>query len=492
MSGKILLTGGHVVTLDDVLGDFPVGAVLIEDGTIVAVGQAADISAPDAEVIDATDTVVIPGMVDTHRHASMSLTRGLGLDQDLIHFLSNTYLRWFPATSVEDMKLSALVGALEALDSGVTTIMDTCEAFHTPEHAEAELQGLKESGIRSFYCFGMGQDRYGDHAAGTPGWEARFAHVKRLLAENSDKDALTQIALQTSIVGSVPWHNTAAELKWAKQEGLLSCTHSCGMMNSEATKDILQRADHDLLIPGHVYIHCTNLTAQELDLIAESKGKLSLAMESDMQMGMGVPPLRRSIERGINPSLSIDTATAIAPDLLSQMRIALQTQRMLDHCEQQRSGAVSMKCEYGVRDALVWGTRNGAEAVGLGHRIGTLSPGKRADVVTISNKRFLSPSAYPLGTAIMHSNGADIDTVIVDGHIRKRDGKLVGHDLDEIRSQAKAGLGRIMENLKGMRPEMNFEERKEYFKVVERVYRDNVLRSYKDGATALTGWVTPA
>lgn len=149
MTGKYLITGGHVVTLDDSLDYYANGAILVEDGNIKAVGRADEMTAPDAELVDASEGVVIPGMVDTHRHVSMSLTRGIGVDQHLWHFLANTYTRWLPATGVEEMRTSALVGALEAIESGVTTIMDTCESFHSPDHAEAELQGLKDSGIRN-------------------------------------------------------------------------------------------------------------------------------------------------------------------------------------------------------------------------------------------------------------------------------------------------------------------------------------------------------
>lgn len=111
---------------------------------------------------NSSEGVVIPGMVDTHRYVSMSLTRGIGIDQHLWHFLSNTYTWWLPATGVEDMYLSAPVGSLEAIASGATTTMDTCESFHSREHAEAELQGLRDSGIRAFFCYGMGASQHGD------------------------------------------------------------------------------------------------------------------------------------------------------------------------------------------------------------------------------------------------------------------------------------------------------------------------------------------
>ncbi|KAK7430759.1 hypothetical protein QQZ08_002803 [Neonectria magnoliae] len=174
MSEKYLFVGGYVgyvATLDNSIGAFYQGAVLAEDGIIKAVGKAEDFSAntTDAELIDTTNGVVTPGIVDIHRRTSMSLTRGLGADQSLFHFLSNTYMRWLPATSVEDMYTATLVGALEALDSGVTTIFDSCESLHSGIHSDAELQGLRDSGIRAIFYFGTSQDSYGEYPGGEAG-----------------------------------------------------------------------------------------------------------------------------------------------------------------------------------------------------------------------------------------------------------------------------------------------------------------------------------
>ncbi|CAG8167321.1 unnamed protein product [Penicillium salamii] len=477
MTGKYLFKGGFVVTLDDSLGDFPFGSVLVEGGIITAVGHADDIHCPDAEVIDATDGVIIPGMVDTHRHASMSLTRGLGADQSLFHFLSNTYLRWLPATSVEDMELSAMVGGLEAINSGVTTIMDTCESFHSDGHADAEFEGLKKSGVRAFFCFAMSDGAYGDAPTGRDGWEARLEHIQRL-RRSTTPDSLVQIGMAISQPGTVPFDFTKKELSFAEDNGLLSCSHSCAIENSIITKDIEDRAQHDLLIPGHVYIHCTNLTKREIDLIAKSGGKISVATETEMQMGMGVPPIRACIESGINPSLSIDTSTAVAPDLLSQMRLALQMQRCLDNDAIHKTRQVPLECQFGVRDALIWGTRNGAETVGKINEFGTLTPGKQADIVMITSRNALSASAYPLATAVLHSSPADVDTVMIKGEIKKRDGKLTGLDVAEIRLKAKAGLKRIMDQLPNMRPEMTPDEVRQYLLSAENMTRANLAKAH--------------
>ncbi|KAF4943305.1 hypothetical protein FSARC_14953 [Fusarium sarcochroum] len=490
MPGKYLFIGGHVTTLDDSIGDFPQGYVLVEDGIIKAVGKASDLGsdATDAEVIDSTDGIVIPGMVDTHRHVSMSLTRGLGADQALFHFLSNTYLRWLPATGVEEMYTSALVGALEALDSGVTTILDSCESFHSGSHADAELQGLKDSGIRAFYCFGMSEDQYGEHAAGEEGWKARLTHIKNLRFQNEGADNLVQIGLALSQPGTIPFGKTKTEIEFAHSLGMLCCSHSCGVVNSMVTKDIEERHHHDLLLPGHVYIHCNSFSPNEIKLVAESGGKVSIATESEMQMGMGLPPLRYCIEHGLKPSLSIDTSAAVAPDLLSQMRLALQLQRCLDHHAIQQRGKVPSDVEYTVRDALIWGTRNGAEAVGLGDKIGTLTPGKKADIVFISNKRHISPSAFQLGTAVLHSTAADVDTVMVGGQIKKRNGSLIGQDMEAIRAKAKTGLQNIMENLKNVPPEMTKEEVEKYIIDAERSTRAMLAKAY-EGKDVANDWM---
>ncbi|KXH68390.1 hypothetical protein CSAL01_00263 [Colletotrichum salicis] len=442
MSGKYLITGGHIFTLDDSVGDFDNDAILVENGIIKAIGKASEISAPDAEVIDATEGVIIPGMVDAHRHVSMSLTRGIGVDQHLWHFLSNTYTRWLPATGVEEMYTSALVGALEAIESGVTTIMDTWKSFHSAEHAESELQGLKDSGTRAFFCYGMS----GDHTWG------------KMVGEDSG-EGLVRVALQLSQSGTTPFAWMNDEVKLAQDKGLLCCL----------PLERRTRLQPDERLGGQ--------GGYVMSLISETGGKIVLSPDTDIRMSMGFPPLRLALAHGLNPALSIDTSSAVPPDLLSQMRLQLQR--------------VSLKMDFGVRDALVWGMRNGAEAVGLGDKIGTLKPGQRADIVVITNKRALSGSANPLGTAVRHSTSADIDLVMVDGKILKRDGKLVGVDVDSIRAKSREGLRRIQANLRSMRPEMSPEEIRNFFLQGEKAHRVNVANAYAQG-TQVADYLRPA
>ncbi|KAJ5181232.1 Metallo-dependent hydrolase [Penicillium cf. griseofulvum] len=465
--------------MDDMLGDFPNGAVLVENGIIKAVGNADDLVVPDAEIIDAKGGVIMPGMIDTHRHTFLSLMRGVSLNGSLFEFLSVAYKKIMPAMSLEEMRLSCLVGGLEAIDNGVTTILDPGDGCTTPKFADACLKGLSDSGIRGFWCYGMSDDAYDEAAKGKAAHEARLIHVDKLrkLHLMSDNNLL-QVGLSISHPGTVPFNQMATEIRFADQRKMLCCSHSAALKGSVLTKGLEERADHGLMLPGHVYIHCTNLTSHEIKLIAETGGKIAIAPETEMQMGMGIPPFRLCIDNGLNPSISIDTSSAVAPDLLSQMRLALQMQRCLDHEASHAKGQVSLHVDLTVRDALVWGTRNGAEALGLADKVGTLTPGKRADVVFISSKRWLTPAADPLGTILTHSTGADIDTVMVDGEVRKRNGQLVGVDVDQIRADAATGFQRIVERLGDMQPPMEREQLREFLIASERSTRSNLAKAY--------------
>ncbi|KAH9860731.1 hypothetical protein J1614_012063 [Plenodomus biglobosus] len=481
MSGKYLITGGLVVTLDDSLGDFENGAILIEDGVIKAVGRAEDIAADGAEVIDATEGVVIPGMVDTHRHLSMSLMRGISIDRNVWGFVMDAFQRFFPSIDVEDMRMATLIGGLEAIESGTTTIMNPSDSGNSPEHAEAELQGLRESGIRGFHCYGMGGAPYGDATAGKAGWDARMQHAKKLIQEDSPNE-LARVGLHLSMSSTVPFSWLKEEIKFGHDNGLFTVSHSSTICGTDFTRDLEIRKDMECMLPGHLYIHCPNILDHEMASIAETGGKVALVPDSNVQLGMGYPPLRKAIAHGLKPALSTDSSCTAPPDMMSAMRSQLATQRGLDHHAVHLTKQPSIDMGFVVRDALIWGTRNGAEALGLSDKIGTLTPGKRADITVITNKRRLSASANPLGTAVMHASPADVDLVMIDGKIRKRDGQLVGIDVADIRARARKAWGRIHEKLQKQCAEAGPEEIWEFIRQAEKGHRANVADAYSSGS----------
>ena len=489
MTGRYLITGGYVATMDKILGDIPDGAVLIENGLIKAVGPASDFSSVEAEIIDADGGVIMPGMVDTHRHTCAGLQRGIAADQSLLQLISNAFQRYFPPMGAEDLHTACLVGALEALDCGVTTILDCCEVCKSYEHAEANMRALVDAGIRGFFSYGMNDEEYPGIEAGDLAHAARLRDVAKLHAAGTD---LVQVAMGLSHPGTLPFTHTAEEIRFAEERGMLCCSHTGAIKHTPLNKGIRERADLGLMLPGHVYIHCTSLTDQEWKLVGETGGKVSIAPETEMQMGMGLPPFRACLDHGIDISLSTDTLHAGSPDLLSQMRLGLQMQRCLDNEAAFAKGIFPMRIGLSVRDALVWGTRNGADALSLGSQIGTLTPGRKADVVVITLKRALSPSSYPLGTTVMHATGADVDTVLVDGKIRKRHGQLVGHDLSAIKARAKEAFDRINEAMETLPAEMTEEETLELFFMTERSANINFAKAYENGlpetASGRTSW----
>lgn len=467
-----------MATMDDSVGEFDHGAVLVEDGVITAVGRADELPAtPDVQVIDTTDGVAIPGFVDTHRHTSLSLFRGIATDQSLMRFLPNCYQRWLPAVDVEGIHTASFVSALEAINSGVTTVLDCVEAPSSRQHAEANLQALKDSGIRGFFCYGMSDGQYEGCSHGRAAWDAHLAHLDDMYRLRNDHQ-LVRVGLQTSHPGLVPFEQTEKEIRFGQERGMLTCSHTAPFMNTNLHNGVKELADNGLLLPGHVHIHCTSLTNHEMGLLAASGGKVSIATETEIQMGMGVPPIRASIEHGIKPTLSTDTTSIVAPDYLAQMRLALQLQRFLDNDAAHASRRAPTRIDLGVRDVLAWATRNGADAVGMADQIGTLTPGKRADLIFISSKRFLSTSAFPLGTAILHSSSADVDTVMIDGVIRKRAGQLIGYNLESIRAKANAGLQRVMAKLPDLQPEITGQELDRFLHDAERLTRANLAGAY--------------
>ncbi|HKR90396.1 MAG TPA: amidohydrolase family protein [Phenylobacterium sp.] len=481
MNRTFLFTGGFVATMDDTVGDFADGAVLVDNGVIKAVGPASEFHGVDADVIDAGGGVIMPGMIDTHRHTCAAILPGVGADHSLLQLINNAFVRYFPPMSADDLYVTSLVGALEAIDNGVTTVLDCCEVCKSFEHAHANMQALVDSGIRGFFSYGMNDEQYpGDVAAGAPAHAARLADVARL---HDTGTSLMQVAMGLSHPGTVPFEETETEIRFAQRRGMLCCSHTGATKHTVLNNGVRERADRGLMLPGHVYIHCPSLTHREWQLIADTGGKVSIAPETEMQMAMGIPPFRACMDHGVKVSLSTDTVHCGSPDLLSQMRLGLQLQRCLDNEKALDQGIVPTRIELGVRDALIWGTRNGADALGLESQIGTLAPGKTADIVVVKRKRAFVPSSYPLGTTVLHANGGDVDTVMIAGEIRKRDGVLVGIDLDALRDRAKQTFDRLNEEMSKLPPEMSEAELDELLVTTERTARINFARAYLDASS---------
>ncbi|GEB50079.1 amidohydrolase family protein [Streptomyces cacaoi] len=438
-----LVTGGHVITMDEEWGEVPEGAVLIEDDRIVAVtGRAEEFDGVDAERVDAAGGTVLPGLIDSHRHTWLSLLRGVSADQSLVEFLATTFHGTGALLGADELGIASTVGALDALDSGITTVLDCCDCVDSPAHADAAVTALRAAGIRFVYAYGM--QEYDVRPPAFTSHAQRLADARRVREEHFPSDAGPgRMAMLYGDFGLSPFADTAAEIRTADELGILGASHTGAATGSVLLRGLRELDDHGLLRPGHLHIHCPALTDREWRLLAGSGGRVSIAPETEMQMGMGRPPFRAALDHGLAPALSTDIVCVGSGDLFAQMRLALQMQRCLDHEVTHRSGAVPLSVGLGVRSALTWATRNGADALGLGSQIGSLTVGKKADLVVVAPRMDLVRPSHRAGTVVLHSSAADVRTVLVDGRYRKRDGRLVGQDLAAVRRRANSALDRI-------------------------------------------------
>ncbi len=442
MSDRVLLRGGYVLSMDEALGELPSGDVLIEDDAIAAVG--AHLEVKDAESIDVSGHVVMPGFVDTHRHTWQTPFRGVCADWTLEDYFRGIRMSISPNCSAEDVYAGNFVGALEALDAGVTTILDFSHCNNTPEHADAAVQGLRDAGIRAMFAYGyfpapMPEPAFTEH-------EQRLADARRLREHTlSSDDELVTMGVALTEVGLLPFEQTIAEARSAAELGVPSVLHTGCTWGSLVTEGIPELDHHGLLTSTQVHVHCNTLDERNFRRLAENDCKVSSSPETEIQMGMGHPVIRRALEMGLRPSLSCDVMSCNSGDMFSQMRLGLQFERCMRNDGFNVRNLMPDRLDLTVRDALRWGTANGAHAMGLEGRVGSLTPGKQADVIVIGGRRLnMVPMADPVGCLVAQANCANVRHVLVAGRFVKRDGELVGLELERALTLAEASCERVL------------------------------------------------
>lgn len=407
-SGRVLLKGGCVLSLDPGVGDFESADVLIEGSKIAAVKPG--LTASGAEVIDATNTIVMPGFVDTHRHMWEGQLRSIlpnGLLSDYTRDITGSARSVFRP---EDAHAGNLVSALGAINAGVTTVLDWSHIGNSPEHTDAAIQALRETGIRAVYGYGGG--------AGGP--RNQFPQDIRRLRKQyfSSNDQLLTLAMATGPV--------ADHWSLARDVGAPITLHVNG------ANQLLSLAK--VMGPDVTYIHCTNLTEAEWQLIAKSGGHVSIACAIEMEMGHGVPPIQQALDHGIRPSLSLDVETEMPGEFFTQMRSVFTLQRMMLLARQRAGDAAAAKAKLlTVREVVEFATVVGAKVNGLEGNVGTLTPGKEADIITLRMDQInVMPVNNAYGAVVLGMDSSNVDTVLIGGVARKRNGKLVGVDLDRV------------------------------------------------------------
>lgn len=404
---RTLITGGTVISMDPAVGDLTRGDVLVTDGVIT--GIAARIEAPDAEIIDATDRIVLPGFVDTHRHTWQTAFRGCGADWTFGQYLVAMHDTVKPHYRPEDIHLGNLAGRLEAVASGVTTMLDWFHAALTPEHTDAAIAALREAPGRSVFCFGAGF-RTSDPIE---------AEVRRVRSTLRGDDLLT-MALGLRGPEMTSMEITAADLRLAAELGLRTSVHiETGGTGGRPIAELHQRG---LLLDTTTFVHANGISDDQLRLAADAGSSVSISPDVELKMGIGWPETGRMLAAGLRPTLSTDDSPAAAGDMFSAMRTAYAVQRG-------RDGGLT------ARDLLSFATIDGARACGLGDRTGSLTPGKDADIILLrADDPTVFPFNNPVGTIVTAAHPGLVDTVLVAGRVVKRNGALVGVDLPALRA----------------------------------------------------------
>jgi cytosine/adenosine deaminase-related metal-dependent hydrolase len=446
----VLVRGGHVLTMDPKLGDLHYGDLLIEDDRIAAVGF--EIEAGDCEVIDASNCIVIPGFIDTHRHTWETIIRGIAPDVTLGGYFDIVLDVIAPAYRAEDVYAGNLLGSLEAIDAGVTTLLDWSHINNTPEHADAAIRALQVAALRAVYCQGTPNtslaDWWFDSTLTAP-------HDIRRVREqyfNSDNGLMT-MAMGTRGPGFCTEEVVRHDWALAREIGVPISVH-VGMGPVAGRFAMVDQLNQmGLLSDDTTYIHCNYLSEAEIKLIAETGGKTSIAPTVEMIMGHGIPPTGALMAQGIRPSLSVDVTTTVAGDMFTQMKFLFATERALVLQRAWHAEAEEDPPLLSAREVLEFATIEGARVCGLEDRTGSLTPGKQADVVML---RFDHTNAWPLmdpvSTAVLQADTRNVDTVMVAGKVLKREGRLVGADLRQARELAEQSLEYLLETCQG-RPE---------------------------------------
>lgn len=430
---RTLLQNGCVITVDKELGNFRRADVLIEGTKIAAVGP--ELAVTDAEIIDASNMIIMPGFIDTHRHLWEGILRNISADSVLANYFPDILGVLAPVYRPEDAYAGDLMSALGTIDAGVTTILDWSHIQNTPEHADAVIQALQESGMRAVFA-------YGSPNTSLPDWwyNSSLKHpedIRRLREQYfSSEDQLITLGMATR----GPEFSTMEVIRhdWglARSVGAPITVH-VGVSEYGFSGGIKRMYEEGLLGPDTTYVHCTTLSDEELRYIVDTGGTFSVSSAAEMQMRHGTPALDRILRLGARPGLSVDVETNISGDMFSQMRAAFQCQRVMVNHRSLYGGSFEGERLLTVQQVLEFATIEGARVLGLAHKTGSLTPGKEADIILLRADRLnVFPLNDPIGAVVVGADTGNVDSVFIAGKAMKRNGQLLNVDLDRARRLA--------------------------------------------------------
>lgn len=431
MTRRTLIKAGTLITMAG--ADPSVGDVLIENGRIKAIGRSIEVD--DAELIEAHRKIVMPGFVDTHRHTWQTCVRHICADAPADQYFGGFLPRKGPRYRPEDVHVGNLLGALGAIDSGITTMLDWSQIQNSPEHSDAAIAGLQDSGIRAIFAHSIPMVDFESWAI-----ESRHSHpsdIRRLRETTlSSDDALVTLAMGArgpEMAADGAWK---ADLALARELGIRSSIHMGAFPFNGAKRAITQMHEAGLLGPDLTFIHCSCCADEEFKMMADAGVTVSLGVNVEQNcQGIGDIPFDRLLAAGIRPSLSGDAEALGCSDMFTQMRQAIGYYRSWMGGGHSRTADAPVTLTS--RDALEFATIRGAEANGLADKVGSLEVGKAADIIFIRRDDInLTPVNDPLAAVVHGAHPGNVDTVMVAGRILKRNGVLTYADLSSVKDRA--------------------------------------------------------
>jgi cytosine/adenosine deaminase-related metal-dependent hydrolase len=414
---RILLKGGTIVSMDAKVGDLVKGDLLVEGSKISAI--APEINAADAQVIDAFDTIIVPGLVDCHRHSWEGQLRRINPNSPtLADYMNATHLSFAKSYRPQDHYVGNYLTAMGCIDAGVTCVIDNSHNSRSAAHSDAAVEALFDSGIRAV------------HASGPPGagdWDHQWPQDLERLQKKyfSSADQLVTLRMFSGPIRE----NWAV----ARKLGLRITTEFQGPQQA-ALLDPL--AADKLVGPDNTFNHCGALPERTWQIFLDSGANINVCPRSDAQyaLGEGVCALQHAWDHGIKPGFSVDNETSYSTDMFMEMRVALYVQRAVAQ-NRRFSGDQNPPKPLMVRDVLHCATMAGAHCAGLDDKIGSLTPGKEADLIMIRTDDInLYPSNNAIGTVVQAAERSNVDTVIIGGQVRKYRGRVVGLDMVSLRA----------------------------------------------------------
>lgn len=429
MNDRTLIRQATVLSMDPAIGNLTDCDILVRGASIEAIGHRLACEA--ATVVEGAGTIVMPGFVNAHSHTWQFQLRGIGADWLVKDYFRHMHGNLATRYTAEDIYIGTLMGALNQLHGGSTTLVDWSHALRDAEMADAAIDALQDAGIRAVFVRGTAKP---PEAPGQPPFHTvaypRAELLRLRMGRLSSDDALVTLAMGILGPDIGDYQVALQDLHLAREFNLYSSAHAFGRTGDRRTeRGYEQLAQAGMLGPTHNIAHGNCLDDAELKAILDTGCSITATNVAEMLITERPALLGRVVQQGGAPSLGSDVEAHFNGSMLAVARHAFLHQREHDNRSLALLGQWPPKIANATlaRDALQWATVGGAKAFGLDGRTGTLAPGKAADLIVIDTtgqNMFPASGGDPLLEVLMHAENADIRDVMVAGRFRKRDGQL--------------------------------------------------------------------